>query len=116
MKRVILVLICTVIVSTGLAQTSKTPTPLITPPPSPAGQASNGVSRGSVTAFFPGKVITVKTELPNPMSFALSKSVRYLDKAGKEVKDDRIKPGARVRIYSEGNEDTRTATRVIIED
>jgi hypothetical protein len=113
MKHTIFLLIWLTIAPVGFAQIGRTPTPLITPPPNPS--ESSSILRGTVTAFVPGKMLTVKTELPNPVSFALSKTVRYIDKHGRQLKPDRIKPGVRVRVYSEGNEDTRTANRVILD-
>ena len=114
MKLILAIIVCS---ATGvfdlLAQTAGTPLPLITPPTKPADTADgfSGVVTGVTT-----EAITLKTEAANPLSFALGKTVRYVDKAGKEIQSDRIKPGARVRVFFEGNEDTRTATRVILEE
>jgi hypothetical protein len=73
-----------------------------------------GAATGMVTGFS-HETITVKTTAANPMSFALTKAVRYTDKKGRKIKQERIKAGARVRIYYEGGEDTRTATRIVLE-
>ncbi len=87
---------------------------LITPPPSESDQAGKNEVSGTVTEFIPGQIITVKTKLPNPMSFAISKSVRCVNSAGKTIKLEKIQPGASVLISYIGNEDTRTATRIVV--
>ncbi|MEY2439742.1 MAG: hypothetical protein QOI34_1127 [Verrucomicrobiota bacterium] len=116
MKRTVFTLIYISTVSVAFAQPSSTPKPLVTPPPSSPRQTRDTVVTGSVTAFLPGQIITLKTQAANPISFALSKSVRFVDKADKEIKADRIKPGTRVQVSYEGNEDTRKATKVVIQD
>ena len=85
---------------------------MVTPPPNPAG-ASN-IASGVITELT-GEVITLKTSAPNPMSFAIGKTVQYADKKGRKLKKQRIGVGAKVRVYFQGNEDTRTATRIVLE-
>jgi hypothetical protein len=113
MKRLLSVLACAIVVPVAFAQTNRAPTNLITPPPSHTDVP--GTATGLVTAFLPGQTITVKTQAANPMSFALAKNLRVVDSKGKAVKLDKIRPGARVRVSYEGNEDTRTATRILVE-
>jgi hypothetical protein len=112
MKRILSVLACAVIAQVAFAQTSGTPA-LITPPPSQTADAP-GKAAGTVTEFT-DQTLTVKTDAPNPMSFALTKKVRFVDSKGKNIKKDRVTPGARVQVWFYGNEDTRTATRIIVE-
>jgi hypothetical protein len=112
MKRILFAIALVLMIPlAGFSQTNGTPTPLITP----AGRAE---TPGTVTGLVTEKsaqTITVKTEAANPISFALGKSIRYLNKNGKKIKPERIRPGARVRVSFEGNEDTRTATRITVE-
>ena len=113
MKRLLSVLACAIVVPVAFAQTNRAPTNLITPPPSHTDVP--GTATGLVTAFLPGQTITVKTQAANPISFALSKTMKVVDSKGKAVKLDKIRPGARVRVSYEGNEDMRTATRILVE-
>jgi hypothetical protein len=94
----------------GLAQFNKVE---VTTPAPKAGEIPGSVI-GLVTDVT-HETITVKTEAANPISFAINKSVRYSDKKGRKIKQDRIKSGARVRVYYEGGEDARTATKVVLE-
>jgi len=111
MKRIAL-LVSLLIPISGFAQSHEKPT-MVTPPPNPADSSAN-IANGVVTELT-SEVITVKTNAPNPMSFAMSKSIQYADKKGRKVKKQRIAPGAKVKVYYQGNEDTRTATRIVVE-
>jgi hypothetical protein len=112
MKRTLLFFVWLAVVPTiVVSQTGSGPTALVTPPPSRT--ETPGSVTGLVTAVS-NETITVKSEAANPISFAVNKSVRYVDKGGKKIKSNRVRPGARVRIYYEGGEDTRTATKIIL--
>ena len=116
MKMKAMVGICVLLTISSIAlvaQTNTTPLPLITPPTS--GSKTVTELSGLVTVVR-RDTVTIKTEAANPVSFALAKSVKYADRAGNEIQADRIRPGARVRVVYEGNEDTRTATRIILEE
>ena len=115
MNQKLLIILCAMVAQVGFAQTTRTPTPLVTPPPSSADEAPSNIATGVVKGLT-GEVITIKTHSPNPVSFAISKTARYVDKKGKAIPKERVKPGVRVRIEFEGNEDTRTATRIVVED
>jgi hypothetical protein len=113
MKRLLFVLSWVVLVPvSGFAQANQTPVPLITPPPTQGDSVGGAI--GLVTSVN-HEIITVKTEAANPMSFAIGKTAHFVDKKGRKIKQDRIKVGTRVRVYYEGNEDTRTATKIIIQ-
>jgi hypothetical protein len=113
MKLILLILSCVLVVQfSAFGQANRAPTAIITPPPSGA-QMPDAVE-GLVTAVT-GETITVKTEAANPISFAVNKAVRYIDRKGKKVKQDRIRTGMRVRVYYQGTEDTRTATRIVLQ-
>lgn len=85
---------------------------MVTPPPNSADSAN--IASGTVMEVT-GETITVKTNAPNTMSFAVSKSIQYVDKKGRKIKKQRIGPGSQVRVYFQGNEDTRTANRIVLE-
>jgi hypothetical protein len=111
MKLMLLVLSCVIAVPlSSFAQANKTT--VVAPPPSASDAA--GAAIGMVTAIS-GETITVKTEAANPVSFARNKAVQFTDKKGRKIKPERVKAGARVRVYYQGGEDTRTATRVVLE-
>ena len=113
MKRILLALALVVFVPlAGFSQASRTPVPLITPPPSRSD--APGMATGLVTAMT-AQTITVKTEAANPLHFAIGKKIQYVNKRGKKVRQNQIRPGARVKVQYEGNEDTRTATKVTLE-
>jgi hypothetical protein len=113
MKRMFLALALVAFVPlAGFSQANRTPTPLITPPPSASDMPGTAV--GLVTAVS-AQTITVKTEAANPLHFALGKKVQYVGKKGRKVKQNQIRPGARVRVQYQGNEDTRTATKITLE-
>ncbi|HJT80293.1 MAG TPA: hypothetical protein VJ719_03765 [Chthoniobacterales bacterium] len=96
----------------GFSQASRSPVPLITPPPS--NTDAPGTATGLVTAMS-AQTISVKTQAANPMHFALGKKIQYVNKRGKKVRQNQIRPGARVKVQYQGNEDTRTATKVTLE-
>ena len=113
MKLMLLVLSCLLVIPlSGFAQGNHTPTAVITPPTS--GSENPNAVDGLVTAVT-GETITVKTEAANPISFAINKSVQYTDHKGHKIKQQRINNGMRVRVYYRGTEDTRTATKVVLQ-
>ena len=112
MKRLVLVVTCAFVLPfAAYSQHTNKPT-LVTPPPNPA--ESSNIASGVITELS-GQTITLKTNAPNPVSFALGKSVQYVDKKGKKVNKQRVGLGSRVRVYFQGNEDTRTVTRIALE-
>jgi hypothetical protein len=112
MKRIALLFICALLLPlAGYSQTKEKPT-MIAPPPNPAG--SSNIASGTVVELT-AETITLKTSGPNTMSFAMSKSIQYVDKKGRKIKKQRIGPGVQVRVYFQGNEDTRTANRIVLE-
>jgi len=113
MKTIITAFACLVIVSIALGQNSATSG---TASADPAANRVTAISEGTVTTYIPGKTITVKTDAPNPMSFAIVKSTVFTHKSGKKVKGATIAPGARVQVFYEGGEDNRHANRVVVQD
>jgi hypothetical protein len=72
-------------------------------------------STGTVTTYTPGKRIVVR-ERDNPMSYALGKTVRFVNKAGSEIDEHLIRPGKRVIVHWTGSGEHRTVNRVVVED
>ena len=73
-------------------------------------------TRGTVTKYEHGKTIVVRTEKDeNPISYALGKTVHYVNKAGKTIDDHLIKPGTRVIFYG-ARRQTHAAERVIVDE
>jgi hypothetical protein len=118
MKRTILSLACALIAPVAFAQTSTTTTESTTTKPSTATttETTTTTSDGTVTTFTPGKTIVVKTTATDPISYVLGKTVHYVNKAGREIEASMIKPGARVHVYYDTAGETRTVTRVVVDE
>ena len=72
---------------------------------------------GTVSTFEPGKTIVVRrTGVTDPISYTLGKTVHYVNKAGKEIKEHMIRPGARVHVYYDGVGQTQVVNRVVVDD
>lgn len=95
----LLILICAVALSTGLAtaQTSSTTT-------TTTNTSTENV--GKVTEFTPGSVIVLNTGAGEPMRYKLGSSVTYINAKGKEIKAERIRKDRKVRVHytKEGND------------
>jgi len=120
MKRTILSLACALIAPLAFAQTSTTTTEktTTTDPNAVSSQTTTTTttSDGTVTTFTPGKTIVVKTTATDPISYVLGKTVHYVNKAGKEIEAAMIKPGARVHVYYDNVGETRTVSRVVVDE
>src|ERR1044072_547452 len=103
MKQTIIAIACVLIAPLAFAQTTTTTT------------TTTG-TRGTVTKYEHGKTIVVRTEKDeNPISYALGKTVHYVNKAGKTIDDHLIKPGTRVIVYGARGQ-THAAKRVIVDE
>ena len=72
---------------------------------------------GTVSTFQPGRTIVVRRAgVTEPVSYALGKTVRYVNKAGHEIKENLIRPGARVHVYYDGVGQTQVVSRVVVDD
>ena len=72
---------------------------------------------GTVSTFQPGRTIVVRrTGVTEPISYVLGKTVRYVNKAGHEIKENLIRPGARVHVYYDGVGQTQVVSRVVVDD
>ncbi len=120
MKKSILILACAAIAPFAFAQTSTTTTESTTTNPvttESTTTTSTTSTDGTVTTFEPGKTIVVRRkEADGPISYALGKTVRFLDRAGAEIKAERIKPGTRVHVYYDGTGETRVVNRVVVDE
>jgi uncharacterized cupredoxin-like copper-binding protein len=119
MKRTILSLACALIAPLAFAQTSTTTTEKSTttkPTTATTTETTTTTMDGTVTTFTPGKTIVVKTTAVDPVSYALGKTVRYVNKAGTEIEASMIKPGARVHVYWDGTGETRVVNRIVVDD
>ena len=102
MKRSVIAILCALVAPLAFAQTTTTET-------------TTG-SHGTVTKYEHGKTIVVRTEKDeNPISYALGKTVHYVNKAGREIDEHLIKPGTRVIVYGARGQ-THAAERVIVDE
>jgi hypothetical protein len=104
-KRRLIAIGCALVAPLAFAQT---PTATPTAP-------ANG-THGTVTKYERGKTIVVRTEKDqNPISYALGKTVHYMNKAGRKIDEHLIRPGTRVIVYSaKGKFDS--AERVVVDE
>jgi hypothetical protein len=122
MKKSILILACAAIAPFAFAQTSTTTTESTTTKTNPVASTTETTTTttstdGTVTTFEPGKTIVVRrTDADGPISYALGKTVRFLNRAGAEIKAERIRPGTRVHVYYDGNGDARVVNRVVVDE
>ncbi len=102
MKKTIIAFACALVAPLAFAQTSTTTTETTT--------------QGTVTTYEPGKRIVVRREkADNPISYALGKTVHYVNKAGRKIDEHLIKPGTRVIVYGARGQ-THAAERVIVDE
>ncbi len=120
MKKTLLVLACAAVAPLAFAQTSSTTTQ------STSTDAATGASQttttttstdGTVSTFEPGKTIVVRrVGVTDPISYALGKTVHYVNKAGREIEANMIRPGARVHVYYDRDGETQIVNRVVVDD
>ena len=122
MKKSILILACAAIAPFAFAQTSTTTTESTTTKQNPVASTTETTTTttstdGTVTTFEPGKTIVVrKVGADGPISYMLNKTVRYLNREGREIEASRIRPGARVHVYYDGTGETRVVNRVVVDE
>jgi ABC-type Fe3+-hydroxamate transport system substrate-binding protein len=110
-KRTINALACALIAPWAFAQTSTTTTEQkTTTQPTTTTETAPGTV---TTTYEPGKIIVVGSENTNDtFSYALDKTVRYVNKAGRQIDEHLIKPGNRIHVYY----DTRAINRVVVDE
>jgi hypothetical protein len=120
MKKLIVTLACALTAPLAFAQTSTTSESTTTTNPVTGSSQTTTTTTstdGTVTTFTPGKTIVVRTTTAaDPISYALGKTVRFVNKAGTEIKESMIRPGARVHVYYDGTGETRVVNRVVVDD
>jgi len=110
-KKIINALACALIAPLAFAQTNTTSADqTATTQPTRMETAS-----GTVTTYEPGKIIVVGSEgTHGTFSYVLDKSVRYVNKAGKEIDQHLIKPGTRIHVYYDDTGETRVVNHVVV--
>ena len=104
MKKTINALVCALIAPLAFAQTSTTTTKQTTTGP------------GTITTYEPGEVIVVGSEsTDDTLCYALDDSVRYVNKAGRQINEHQIKPGTRIHVYYDGTGEPSVVNRVVVD-
>ena len=104
-KKTINALACALIAPLAFAQTSTTSTEQTTP------------GCGTVTTYEPGKIIVVGSEsADDTFSYVLDNTVRYVNKAGKQIDEHQIKPGTRIHVYYDGMGETSVVNHVVVDE
>ena len=103
MKKTINALVCALIAPLAFAQTGTTTTK----------QTTTG--SGTVTTYEPGKIVVVGSEsADDTFSYVLDDTVRYVNKAGRQIDEHQIKPGTRIHVYYDGTGETSVVNRVVV--
>ena len=121
MKKSMITLACAMIVPIAFAQTSTTTTEKTSTTAPVAGttttETTTTYTDGTVTTYTPGKTIVVRKEgVTEPISYVLGKTVHYVNKAGREIDEHLIRPGARVHVYYDGTGSTQVVNRVVVNE
>jgi hypothetical protein len=118
MNRTILCVTCALIAPVAFAQTGSTKTSetKTSTPGIGITRTTGGMVNGKVMTFTPGKTIVLKTTEADSASYVLGKTVRYINKAGREIEASMIKPGVAVHVLYEGTGETRVVNRVILDE
>src|SRR4051794_7577786 len=117
MKKSTITLAVALIAPLAFAQTSSVTTDKTTTTTAPGASTSTTETTttytdGTVTTFTPGQTIVVRKEgVTEPISYSLGKTVRFVNRAGTEIKETMIRPGAKVKVYYSGPESTRVVER-----
>ena len=111
-KKTINTLACALIAPLAFAQTSTTEQKTTNQRTTPTETASGTVT----TTYEPGELIVVGSEsAQDTFSLVLDKTVRYVNKAGKQIDRHLIKPGTRINVYYGGTGGTRVVNRVVVD-
>jgi hypothetical protein len=103
-KTTIYALACALFATLAFAQTGTTTTK----------QATTG--SGTVTTYEPGKIIVVGSKsADDTFSYVLDDTVRYVNKAGRQINEHVIKPGTRIHVYYDGMGETPVVNRVVVD-
>jgi hypothetical protein len=104
LKQTVNALACALIAPLAFAQTSTT------------SKEQPTRDSGTVTTFEPGEIIVVGSEsAEDTFSYVLDDTVRYVNKAGRQIDEHLIKPGTRVHIYYDRTGETPVVNRVVVD-
>jgi hypothetical protein len=79
--------------------------------------ASRSAAGDVVTTYEPGKLVVVGSESAQGTStFVLDKTVRYFNKAGRNIDENLIKPGTRIHFYYDGTGKTHVVNGVVVDE
>ena len=101
--------------SVAFAQTSTSSNTVATQP--------NGVTEtnttttesfGTVTEFTPGDSLTLKTEATEPMHYAFSKDVEYVNAHGKVIETSKIRKNSKVHVHYVRHGDEMVVDKVVL--
>ena len=120
MKKSIITLACAAIAPIAFAQTSTTTTDKTTTTApgvsTSTTETTTTYTDGTVTTFTPGQTIVVRKEgVTDPISYTIGKTVRFVNRAGVEIKENMVRPGAKVKVYYTGPETSRVVERVVVD-
>jgi hypothetical protein len=74
-------------------------------------------TEGTVTTYEPGKIIVVGSEsADDTFSYVLDDTVRYVNKAGRQIDEHLIKPATRVHVYYDNTRETPVINRVVVDE
>jgi hypothetical protein len=120
MKKTLLTLVCAAVAPVAFAQTSSTTTQTTATDPATGSTQTTTTTTstdGTVTTFEPGKTIVVRrVGVTDPISYALGKTVHYVNRAGEAIEASMIHPGARVHVYYDNTGGTQVVNRVVVDD
>lgn len=116
-KKILLGLACATVAPFAFAQTNTTTTQTTATDPSTETITTTTSTEGTVTTFEPGRTVVVRrVGITNPITYALGKTVQYVNRAGRVIEAGTIRPGARVQVYYDGTADTQVVSRVVVDD
>ena len=68
------------------------------------------------TTFEPGEIIVVGSEsTDDTLCYMLDDTVRYVNKAGRQINEHQIKPGTRIHVYYDGTGEPSVVNRVVVD-
>lgn len=71
---------------------------------------------GTVSTFEPGRSIVVRrVGVTDPISYALGKTVQYVDRAGRAIESSLIRPGVPVHVYYDNAGSSQVVSRVVVD-
>jgi hypothetical protein len=114
-EKTINALTCALIAPLAFAQTN---TPTTEQETTTQPTATTKFASGTVTTTYePGKVIVVGSESGHDtFDFVLNKTVRYMNKAGREIDERLIRPGTRIHLFYDDTSESRVVNHVVVDE